>query len=108
MKEDSQSSKVYLELRKKILSNQLIPGTRLKEDAWATKVEVSRISVREALNRLLGEGLLEIGQRGGYYVKSMTSSDLREIRQLREVLERGALRLAISNATAADVKDLEQ
>ena len=108
MKEDSQSSKVYLELRKKILSNQLIPGTRLKEDAWATKIEVSRISVREALNRLLGEGLLEIGQRGGYYVKSMTAADLREIRQLREVLERGALRLAINNATSEDVTELER
>src|SRR5690606_26825446 len=108
MKEDSQSGKVYAELRKKILSNQLIPGTRLKEDAWATKIEVSRVSVREALNRLLGEGLLEIGLRGGYDVKSMTSDDLREIRQLREMLERGALRLAIHNATHADVKDLEQ
>src|SRR5690606_8628648 len=108
MKEDSQSSKVYLKLRKKILSNQLMPGTRLKEDAWATKIEVSRISVREALNRLLGEGLLEIGQRGGYYVKSMTAADLREIRQLREVLERGARRLAINNATGEDVMELER
>lgn len=108
MKEDSQSNKVYSELRKKILSNQLVPGTRLKEDVWATKTEVSRVSVREALNRLLGEGLLEVGEKGGYYVKSMTAADIREIREIRELLELGALRLAFNHVTEDDIAELDR
>jgi DNA-binding GntR family transcriptional regulator len=108
MKEDSQSNKVYSELRRKILSNQLVPGTRLKEDVWATKTEVSRVSVREALNRLLGEGLLEVGEKGGYYVKSMTAADVREIREIRELLELGALRLAFNHVTDEDIAELER
>lgn len=52
MKSDSLANKVFLEIRGKILSNQLQPGTRLKEDAWAKKSVVSRMAVREALTRL--------------------------------------------------------
>jgi DNA-binding GntR family transcriptional regulator len=55
MKNDSLASKVYSEIRRKILTAQLQPGTRLKEDAWAKRSEVSRVAVREALTRLLGE-----------------------------------------------------
>ena len=51
MKIDSLASKAFLEIRKKILSNQLPPNTRLKEDEWAKKIGVSRMAVREALTR---------------------------------------------------------
>ena len=67
MKIDSLASKAFLEIRKKILSNQLPPNTRLKEDEWAKKVGVSRMAVREALTRLLGEDLVILGERGGYF-----------------------------------------
>jgi DNA-binding GntR family transcriptional regulator len=66
MKVDSLASKAFLEIRKKILSNQLPPNTRLKEDEWAKKVGVSRMAVREALTRLLGEDLVVLGEKGGY------------------------------------------
>lgn len=93
MKTDSLANKVYVDLRRQILSNQLVPGMRLKEDEWARKEEVSRMAVREALTRLLGENLVVFGEKGGYFVKSMTPNDIREIRELRELLELGALRL---------------
>ncbi len=91
-----------------ILSNQLVPGSRLKEDTWATKSGVSRISVREALNRLLGEGVLVKGERSGYFVRSMDATDIREIRELREILELGALRIGFHNLTSDDVSELEK
>jgi DNA-binding GntR family transcriptional regulator len=55
MKEHSNANKAFLEIRKKILSNQLPAHARLKEDEWAKKIGVSRMAVREALTRLLGE-----------------------------------------------------
>ncbi len=108
MKSESLSSKVYAEIRRKILSNQLTAGTRLKEDAWAKKIEVSRIAVREALNRLLGENLVEVGEKGGYFVKSMTAQDIKEIRELREILELGALRLAFEKIEKQSIDELEK
>ncbi|WP_019987333.1 GntR family transcriptional regulator [Rudanella lutea] len=108
MKIDSLANKVYLELRRKILSNQLVSGTRLKEDIWAKKLDVNRMAVREALTRLLGEQLIEFGEKGGYFVKTLTAADVREIRELREILELGAIRLAIQKIDAEGIKQLEQ
>jgi DNA-binding GntR family transcriptional regulator len=108
MKSDSLALKAYTELRKKILSQQLAPNTRLKEDEWALKVGVSRMAIREALNRLLGEGLLTVGEKGGYFVKPMTVDDVKQIRELREILELGAVRLAYKKITAAEIQQLEK
>jgi DNA-binding GntR family transcriptional regulator len=108
MKTDSLSLKAYTEIRGKILSQQIVANTRLKEDEWAAKINVSRMSIREALNRLLGEGLLKVGAKGGYFVKPMTVNDVKLIRELREILEVGAIRLANEKISAAQLKQLDQ
>lgn len=108
MKIDSLANKVYSELRKKILSNQLVSGTRLKEDIWAKRLDVNRMAVREALTRLLGEQLIETGEKGGYFVKSMSVEDVRQIRELREILELGAIRLAIQKIDEKGIQKLEE
>ncbi|GAB3787546.1 GntR family transcriptional regulator [Spirosoma horti] len=107
MKVDSLANKAYIEIRRKILSNQLVAGTRLKEDLWAKKIDVNRMAVREALTRLQGEQLIVFGEKGGYFVKSMTASDIREIREIRELLELGALRLAIQKIDDQQLAKLE-
>ncbi len=108
MKTDSLSLKAYTEIRSKILSQQIMANTRLKEDEWATKINVSRMSIREALNRLLGEGLLKFGDKGGYFVKPMTLQDVKLIRELREILEVGAVRLANDKITPEQIKQLDK
>jgi len=107
MKIDSLALKAYTEIRKKILSQQLVANTRLKEDEWAGKIEVSRMSIREALNRLLGEGLVIVGEKGGYFVKPITLADINQIREIREILEIGALKIASKKITPSDIKQLE-
>lgn len=108
MKVDSLASKAYIEIRRKILSNQLVAGTRLKEDLWAKKMDVNRMAVREALTRLQGEQLVVFGEKGGYFVKSITADDIREIREIREILELGALRLAIQKIDDQQIARLEE
>ena len=108
MKTDSSASKVYSEIRRNILTNQLQPGVRLKEDAWAKRSEVSRMALREALTRLLGEKLVIAGKKGGYFVKPMTEDDVHQIRELREILELGALRLAHRKITKDQITSLEK
>lgn len=108
MKEDSLSNRAYTELRKKILSNQLTSGTRLKEDEWSKKLEVNRMAIREALTRLLGEQLIVQGEKGGFFVKTLTLEDSHKIRELREILEVGALRLLIQKVTAGQISELDR
>ena len=108
MKNETLANKSFSELRRKILSNQLLPNTRLKEDEWAKKIGVSRMAIREALTRLLGEDLVILGEKGGYFVKPMLPSDVHEIRELREVLEIGALRLAYKKIGTEQLNALEK
>jgi DNA-binding GntR family transcriptional regulator len=108
MKEDSLSNRAYTELRKKILSNQLTSGTRLKEDEWSKKLDVNRMAIREALTRLLGEQLIVQGEKGGFFVKTLTLEDSHKIRELREILEIGALRLLIQKVSTEQVAELDR
>ncbi|WP_130855016.1 MULTISPECIES: GntR family transcriptional regulator [Olivibacter] len=107
MKEDSLANKVYNEIRKKILANQLVGGARLKESSWAEKLNVSRVAVREALIRLSGENLVEFGEKGGCFVRNMTAEDVRDIRELREIFEVGALKLLFKKIDKDIIKELE-
>jgi DNA-binding GntR family transcriptional regulator len=108
MKSDSLASKSFTEIRKKILSNQIAPKTRLKENEWAEKLGVSRVSIREALTRLLGEDLVVLGERGGYFVKPLLPEDVHQVRELREILELGALRLAYKKIKKRDLEALDK
>ncbi len=108
MKSDSLALKAYTEIRKKILSAQISPNTRLKEDFWAKKLSVSRMAIRETLTRLLGEQLVTLGPKGGYFVNSLTSADMGQIRELREILELGALRLAYEKISREQIGRLEK
>ena len=90
------------------MSNHLVSGIRLKEDYWATHLNVNRMAVREALNRLLGENLVIFGKKGGYFVKSLTPEDVKEIREVREIIELGALRLIFQKQNQNDITTLEE
>jgi DNA-binding GntR family transcriptional regulator len=108
MKSDSLANKSFTEIRKKILSSQIPPHTRLKENEWAKRLGVSRVAIREALTRLLGEDLVVLGEKGGYFVKPLLAEDVHQIRELREILELGALRLAHKKAKKSQLEILEK
>lgn len=108
MKSESLALKAYTEIRRKILSAQISPQTRLKEDFWAKKLSVSRMAIRETLTRLLGEQLVSLGPKGGYFVNSLTPDDIVQIRELREILELGALRLAYEKISKDQIGKLEK
>jgi DNA-binding GntR family transcriptional regulator len=84
-----------LELRKLILSGQLKPGEHLVEERLTDRLGISRAPVREALNVLQGEGIVEKLDRRGFMVVAMTSKDVQEIYSLRMALERLAVELGV-------------
>ncbi|WP_373066214.1 GntR family transcriptional regulator [Zavarzinia sp.] len=84
-------------LRDAIRSGEYAPGQRLVVADVTRHLSVSAGPVREAIRRLTGEGLVEIVPHKGASVREITADDIREIHQLREVVEGLAARLAADN-----------
>lgn len=83
-------------LREYITSGRIPPGTRLIEREIADLLGVSRVPVRDALIELGKEGLVVAGS-GGRQVIRLTERDIRELYQVRLVLEKLAVELAALN-----------
>jgi DNA-binding GntR family transcriptional regulator len=81
------SEKVYLILRTKILKRELEFGQKLSIDEIASQLGVSRTPVKDAVNRLALEGLVEKAPRRGTFVTTLTSRDVAELLDLRLLLE---------------------
>ena len=90
----SSSERVYRELRERIASGTLAPGTRLVEMQVASDLGVSRTPVREALKRLLAEGFVSRAEFGGLIAYTPAPGEVDEAYPLREVLDGLAARLA--------------
>lgn len=78
------------ELRHAIISGSLGHGTHLVEARLSQMFDVSRGPVRDALQRLTEEGLLE-SRRRGTYVRGLSLEDIEELYSLRKLIERDAL-----------------
>jgi len=92
----------YDELRARIVSGRLAPGTRLIEQEVATRLEVSRTPVRESLRRLEQEGYVEYDPdsgRSGTYVTPLTQEDARELFLIIGAVEGLAAQEAARNST---------
>ena len=84
----------YRHLRDGILRGELPPGTVLDESRLAGRLGSSRTPVRQALGRLLQEGLVETGSRRQSIVRGFTPGHREEILLLREALEGVAVKRA--------------
>jgi DNA-binding GntR family transcriptional regulator len=82
-------------LRSAILDGHFGPGERLREEALARSMGVSRGPVREALARLEREGLLVIRRNRGAVVAQLSREDLDEVYTLRVAIERLAIQRAV-------------
>lgn len=90
---------VYEVLREAILSGAFSPGERLRQEALATAIGVSRLPVRAALLRLDAEGLVEFSRNRGAVVQTLTHGEITEIYELRDLLETYALRKSMERMT---------
>lgn len=93
---------VYQTLRQAILAGELEPGRRLVIDDIAAALAVSAIPVREALNQLQSERLIEMKPHVGAVVSAISKDSIRELFALLEALELVAVRAVAEKAVAAD------
>jgi DNA-binding GntR family transcriptional regulator len=97
---------IYVELRRSIIMRHLKPGERFDVDSLAQKYKTSVTPVRDALQMLSQDGLVNIKPRSGYFVARTTLKQLRDLLDLRHVLELAAVERAANNITPAQVAEL--
>ena len=97
---------VYQILRDEICAGKYAPGSWLQETELTEYLGVSRSPVREALRRLVADGLLMEIPNKGVFVKEFTCRDIDEIFDMRVMLESYAIRKSRSRMTSARLQKL--
>jgi DNA-binding GntR family transcriptional regulator len=90
----SLAGKAYEIVKGEIITCALEPGLQIVQSQLAERYHIGLTPVREALQRLAQEGFVQPIPRFGYIVSPITLSDVREIFELRSIVESSAARLA--------------
>ncbi|MGW5365596.1 GntR family transcriptional regulator [Actinopolymorpha pittospori] len=94
-------------IREMILDGSLAPGDRINEVELAGELGISRGPLREAIQRLAGEGLLTVISHRGAFVRTFEPREIVELYELRAALELHAIRLLAERASDDGRTDVE-
>ena len=103
----SLTSAVQERLRADILSTRLLPGQRLHIAGLAKQFSVSLTAVREALSRLVADGLVQASDQRGFRVSPVSLADLADVTRTRIDIEGLALRRSIEHGDKAWLNAVE-
>lgn len=95
-KEPSLADQAFKTLKSLILRGELLPGTRLRIEVLQKTYGLSSSPLREALNRLISERLVQIDSHRGFWVASVSVSELMELTDMRKLVESEALRRSVA------------
>jgi DNA-binding GntR family transcriptional regulator len=101
-------NKVFKLVRSEILSCRLMPGEEIREGELARRYGVSKSPVRDAMQKLEFEGLVEIEPRRGHRVKPISVADAEDILDLRIILETGVVKRIAEHATGDQLASLDR
>lgn len=99
-------TRIYRQVRRWIIVGRLQPGERLDVESLALNFETSVTPVRDALQMLSHEGLVTIRPRSGYFITNITLKQLRDMLDLRKVLEIAAVERAAQRITPEQISQL--
>jgi DNA-binding GntR family transcriptional regulator len=84
----------YRSIKEQILAGRMDGDARLTEESLATQLGISKSPIREALNRLEAEGLIDIVPRKGAHLRRLSAAEIWNLYDLREALETHVIRTA--------------
>ncbi len=93
------ATQIALELRKEILQGLLPPGSRLRIEQLRQRFSTAINPIREALNRLVAEGLVDLEDHKGFSVSEISLEVWKDLLEARCILEVEALRRSIARGT---------
>jgi DNA-binding GntR family transcriptional regulator len=99
----SKSEVAYAEIRDRILSGALAPGSRLAQYELAESLHMSITPLREAIRRLSSEGLIDLDTHRDARVARMDATEAQQLVEVRLSLDSSAVELAATRRTDADV-----
>lgn len=99
----SQLDRALFGLRSLVLNGEFSIGQRLSEVAVAKQLGTSRTPLRQAMDRLVAEGLLERIETGGCRVATFTREDIADAIEIRGVIEGTAARLAAERGISPEL-----
>lgn len=102
------SDNLFSSLKDDILTGKLKSGEKLTEKVICNKYSISRTPVREALQKLEMEGLVESIPNRGFFVLGLTPKDYEDMFTLRKLYEIQALSWAIERATDNERESIEE
>jgi DNA-binding GntR family transcriptional regulator len=102
MVNESAAGRVARDLRQRMLSGELRPGTRLSQQKIASEYGVSRMPARDALQALASEGLVDADATTAV-VRRLSVTELQELYELREAVEPLLTRIAVPNVGRAEL-----
>jgi DNA-binding GntR family transcriptional regulator len=102
----TRKSEIYSDLRRAIIMGHCLPGDRIDARQVAQRYGTSITPVREALHLLSQEGLITIKSHSAYLVTQLTLKQLRDLFELREILEVAAAERAATRITDAQLDEL--
>ena len=108
MVKKSLSEQAYELIKADIITCSLKPGVQIAQPSLVEKYGIGMTPIREAMQRLSQEGFVTPIPRFGYTVAPITFSDVREIYELRSILESAAVRLAALRGNQHDLDQLEE
>ena len=100
-----EAEKIYDQIKEKIINEEYTPGSPLAEIPLSIEYGTKRSRIRQILQRLERESLVEMFPHRGAFVKPITSKDLQEIFEMREAVESMAAKLC---ARRRDDEELRQ
>lgn len=103
----TRAGSVFSDLRQRIVEGLVPMGSKISEPELARYYDISRSTLRDALSRLEGCGLLERKANVGYRVVTLSTDKLLEIFRVRESLEGMACHLAAQNMNAEQIAELK-
>ena len=98
----------YTTIKNAIVIGEYKPGERLTEEALAEALKVSRTPIRDAIKQLESDGLIIPFKRRGYIVKEFSSEDIRQIYNLRALLESHGASEAALNRTNEELQFMHE
>ncbi|HCO56860.1 MAG TPA: GntR family transcriptional regulator [Burkholderiales bacterium] len=101
------ADQAYQGILRRIQTGELRQGDRLTEDRIAEGLGMSRTPVREALNRLVSRGLVEVSLGRTLAIRRLERAQVIELYEMRQILEGAAARLAAKHASKAEIYSLE-
>lgn len=96
----------YNYILEQILDGQIKPGERIREDIIAEQMGTSRTPVREAVNQLCQNGFINYVKRKGLYCVQPSKEELKDLLELRQVLEEFCYIKCAQRAGKEDIKRL--